>query len=106
MQITTITTDDQGNKRWFNEKGKLHRLGGPAYKGVNGDESWYINGKLHRKDGPAVRIVGTYTAWYLNDKKHRIDGPAVEWDCGDKEWYVEGVKIKEEIVSDPIYTNA
>ena len=64
------TIDGNGDKRWYNEHGQFHRLGGPAYEGANGDK-----------------------AWWVNDKRHRIDGPACEWHDGDKDWYVNGKRL-------------
>ena len=73
---------------YYNEKGQLHRLDGPAVEKVNGDKEWYINGKRHRLDGPAVEWSNGDKAWYVNNKLHRLDGPAVEWQNGVKKWYV------------------
>lgn len=33
---------------------EYHRIGGPALKWTDGEESWYKYGKLHRENGPAV----------------------------------------------------
>jgi hypothetical protein len=41
-------------KKYFNEKGELHRTHGPAIERVNGDKEWYLNGERHRTDGPAI----------------------------------------------------
>jgi hypothetical protein len=43
-----------GTKRWFDKKGRLHRLDGPAFIYSDGYEEWYRHGKLHRDDGPAI----------------------------------------------------
>ena len=32
----------------------------------------------------------------MTDKLHREDGPAIECANGDKEWYLNGVKLSEE----------
>ncbi len=37
--------DSDGNKRWFNKNGKLHREDGPAIKWASGTKSWYLNDK-------------------------------------------------------------
>ncbi len=51
---------------YYNDKGEIHRLDGPAVEYTNGDKYWYINGKLHREDGPAVVFYNGTKWWYLN----------------------------------------
>ena len=64
----TATFDRNGDKRWYNHEGQLHRL-----------------------DGPAVERKRTkYKAWYQNGLLHRLDGPAIEYGNGDKEWFKNG----------------
>ena len=62
--------DLDGNKFWYNEQGKLHRVDGPAIKWWNGDKAWWSHGKLHREDGPAVEWCNGDKEWYLNDKEY------------------------------------
>ena len=62
--------DEDGNKFWYNEQGKLHRVDGPAIKWWNGDKAWWSHGKLHREDGPAVEWCNGDKEWYLNDKEY------------------------------------
>ena len=62
--------DQDGNKFWYNEQGKLHREDGPAIKWWNGDKAWWSHGKLHREDGPAVEWANGDKEWYLNDKEY------------------------------------
>ena len=50
----TMTTDDYGTHRCYNDAGQLHREDGPAIVYMDGRQFWYQNGKLHREDGPAV----------------------------------------------------
>jgi hypothetical protein len=111
--------DKYGDKRWFNEKGELHRddgpaieladgerrwykdgnlhrVDGPAYEHVNGSKVWYQTGKLHRADGPACEYPDRYKFWYQNGKLHRLDGPAIEVNNGYKFWYIEGNSYTEE----------
>jgi hypothetical protein len=45
---------ENGTKKYYNEKGELHRTDGPAVVRADGGKSWYLNGKLHRTDGPAI----------------------------------------------------
>ena len=55
MTNSTCKTNEYGTKRWYNDKGKLHRENGlPAIEWANGDKEWFLNGKLHRENGPAV----------------------------------------------------
>ena len=37
--------DSDGNKRWYNADGQLHRLDGPAVEWANGYKEWYLYGK-------------------------------------------------------------
>lgn len=59
--------DSDGNVRFYNNEGKLHRVNGPAIEWVNGAKRWLINGKLHRLDGPAVEYADGRKLWYIND---------------------------------------
>jgi hypothetical protein len=88
--IVKVTAD---KTEWFNEKGQLHRLGGPAVEQANGDKYWYQNGKLHRIDGPAVEWSNDSKHWYQNGQRHRLDGPAIERANGAKLWYIQGEKL-------------
>jgi len=59
-KVTNLTkydypvVDEYGVKRWYNERGELHRLDGPAIIWNDGNKYYYQNGKRHRLDGPAV----------------------------------------------------
>jgi hypothetical protein len=111
--MSDVEIDLEGNKRWYNSNGLLHREDGPAIEYVNGtkfcyindqnhredgpaieyengNKEWYLNGKLHRIDGPAIELINGYKAWWVDDKLHRIDRPAVESGSGSKEWWVDG----------------
>lgn len=59
-----------GDRFWKNEKGQLHRIGGPAIEWNDGTKEWYINGNLHRVDGPAIEISNGYREWFLNGKQY------------------------------------
>jgi hypothetical protein len=91
-----VKVDDEGTKRWYNEKDELHRLDGPAIEYSDGDKYWCQNGKYHRLDGPALDHIDGYKAWWVNGQLHRLDGPAVEYASGAKEWYIEDVYHTEE----------
>ena len=81
-----------GDIRFYNDKGELHREDGPAIEWSNGSKNWCINGKLHREDGPAIILSNGYKGWLINGKKHRVDGPAIEWYDGTKWWYLNGIR--------------
>ena len=63
---STMTIDQEGNKRWRNQEGQLHRTDGPAYETANGDKAWWVDGQGHRTDGPAVESPNGAKSWYLN----------------------------------------
>jgi hypothetical protein len=67
MSSTRILGKD-GNIRYRNESGQLHREDGPAFEKPNGHKVWLINGKYHREDGPAVVWSNTEGWYYLNGK--------------------------------------
>lgn len=67
-------TDDNGDVRWKNEDGLLHREDGPAFSTLNGYKSWHINGKLHREDGPAIEYSDGCKNWYLNGEGFTLQG--------------------------------
>ena len=96
--------DPDGSEYWF-QKGKPHRIGGPAVKKSNnsvsqyvngkfymtGSEYWYENGELHRIDGPARIDSDGSEYWYQHGEPHRIGGPAIiDPVDGTEEWYENG----------------
>ncbi len=81
---------------WRNDKGELHREGGPAVEYKNGTKYWHKNEKIHRLDGPAIEHFDGTRKWLIEDLFHRLDGPAIEWNNGNKEWWIEGEKYLEE----------
>ena len=83
-----IGIDDEGNVRYYNEKGQLHRLDGPAIEYANGDKEWYQNNRRHREDGPAYERADGSKFWYMNGERHRLNGPAEILPRGNKFWYV------------------
>lgn len=88
MQTYKVTVDEDKTISWYNDKGQLHRLDGPAVEWADGDKEWWVEGKPHRLDGPAVEWANGAKWWYVESKLHRLDGPAIEWADGTKEWYV------------------
>jgi hypothetical protein len=51
-------------------------------------------GRRHRLDGPAIEYSGKKGWWYVNGRRHRLDGPALVWyDCAC--WAINGVDYKK-----------
>jgi hypothetical protein len=88
--------DEEGNRRWYNSDGKLHREDGPAIERADGSKVWCLNGKRHREDGPAVEDAGGDKEWWLNGKLHREDGPTFEGVDGTKEWWLNGEHLTQD----------
>lgn len=63
--------DSFGTKKWFNSKGQLHRV-----------------------DGPAVEYIDGYKVWFRKDRVHRLKGPAIEYHDGTRAWYYYGKFIE------------
>lgn len=42
--------DSKGHKYWYNDKGLLHRLNGPAIEYFNSSKSWYIDDLKYTHD--------------------------------------------------------
>ncbi len=63
--MNRLIIDEDGTKRWINEKGLLHREDGPALEYSFGSNYWYFNGEYHREDGPAIEYNdGGKSYWY------------------------------------------
>ena len=71
--------NENGDKCWYNDQGKLHRTDGPAVEYRDGSVEWYLHGKRHREDGPAI-----------DGPQHFIAGPPPE------EYYLHDIKLSEE----------
>lgn len=63
--------DYDGNERYLNKDGLLHREDGPACVYFNGDKYWWIEGRRHRIDGPAIELTDGTKQWWIHDV--RID---------------------------------
>ena len=63
----------------------------------NGNERWYDEcGRLHRDDQPAVIFWNGCQKWYDRGLLHRIDGPACWWNADDVEYWINGVHLTED----------
>ena len=93
-----------GQTRYF-LKGTLHRLDGPAWTMVSGEQIWFDRGRRHRVDGPEAILKRTnfdgadvtnrpqwVAEWKIDRKLHRVDGPAVIWEDGSTEWWQFGFR--------------
>ena len=96
MQTYKVIVDGDKTIRWYNDKGQLHRLNGPAIEYADGDKEWWVKGKFHRLDGPAIEYTNGHKSWFVEGKRHRLDGPAIEHADGYKAWFVEGKLLTEE----------
>ena len=79
-----------GEERWTDDNGQLHREDGPAYIRDDGTQEWWWHGQLHRDGGPAIIYADGSQQWYYMGKRHRKDGPAIENASGTKEWWLNG----------------
>ena len=64
------TVHIDGDIRYKNKNGKLHRTDGPALETPSGYKVWCINGLVHREDGPAVVYSDGQVCYYLNHRKY------------------------------------
>jgi hypothetical protein len=64
---------------------------------VSEDKTEWRNpeGKLHRENGPAVEWNDGEKEWFVDGLRHRTDGPAREWANGFKEWYINNTPLNE-----------
>lgn len=71
----------------------LSNTTGPAIVNKQANtETWYLDGVIHRDGGPAIiKPIGSF--WLQNGIYHRSDGPAIELANGQKDYYLDGVKV-------------
>ena len=62
--MTDPVIGENGELRWMNSAGQLHRLDGPALVHTNVDAFWFLNGELHREDGPACELSDGGRTWF------------------------------------------
>ncbi len=77
MEITK-TVDEDGDIKYHNENGELHREDGPAYEDKHGYKVWLIKGKYHREDGPAFEYTDGDVEYWLNDIEYSKEDYEVE----------------------------
>jgi len=91
-----VNVDKYGTIYYYNKKGKLHRLNGPAVERIDGSKMYYVNGELHRLDGPANVGTNGELEYWVNGKRHRLDGPAIIHSDGEVEYWVNGKHLTKE----------
>jgi hypothetical protein len=89
---TTYSISYDDTKMWKDNKGRYHRLDGPALIYPNGAEYWYKHGKKHRLDGPAHTTHNGDEHWYVEGLPHREGGPAITRKDGSQEWWLNGIR--------------
>lgn len=57
-----------GTDKWYDERNRLHRDGGPAVILADGTEHWMQHGKHHRIDGPAIIYPDGRIRWCIDDE--------------------------------------
>ena len=87
---------NDGSEEWRDDKGRMHRLDGPAIKCSTGTEVWYFQDCFHRIGGPAFTYRNIEFKWYQYGKLHNTEGPAVIWADGTKEWWLFGHYVTKE----------
>ena len=90
-----VEVDQYGTRRYYNNKGEMHREDGPAIEYHNGSRHWYRNNLMHRDGGPAVENANGYKEWWRDGLLHRVGGPAIEYITGNKRWFLNGVECTE-----------
>lgn len=93
----TMSVCPNGTVLWT-LRGQLHREDGPAVITSAGVEMWYLHDRRHRLDGPAlVNEPMGYYEWHLDGRYHRMHEPAVIHGNGNREWWVNGQHITDEV---------
>ena len=82
----------------YNTKGDYHSPDNntPAWE-AGSIKHWYKNGELHREDDLPARITSTEQHWYKKGMLHRTTGPAVVYENGNKEYWVNGENVTEDV---------
>jgi len=96
LRNESIKIIEHGITTYINFNCEKHRTDGPAIE-AGRLKKWYQNGKLHREDGPAM-IMFESEFWYKDGKRHREDGPAIIYGDGEKQWWLNGIKVTEQDV--------
>jgi hypothetical protein len=99
-----IRIEENGNKFYYKDREMKirHRLDGPAFEGVSGGKSWWVDDKRHRLDGPAYEYADGYKEWYVNGKElteeqfNALTSPTLELTLDDiaAKYGVDASKIK------------
>jgi len=92
-----VTVDEYGATRWYNEKGELHRLDGPAVEYADGSKEWLVNDLFHRLDGPARVYSDGCKIWCIEGMDYTEDEfnakiETMKRPCKGKKIVVDGVE--------------
>ena len=63
--LAYIIREDEDGRRYYDQQGRLHRIGGPAVD-LKGYKAYYKHGLLHNLDGPAAISHTDRKAWYID----------------------------------------
>jgi hypothetical protein len=75
-QVLSKVTYEYGTVEYRNDKGQIHRIGGPAVICTDGTQEYYREGKIHRTDGPALIVPdGTVEYWMAGIEYTKEDYP-------------------------------
>ena len=71
LNENTPEIDQDGNKRWRNTAGELHRVDGPAIERADGTKEWLQHGMLHRDgDLPATERASGFKEWFRHGEQY------------------------------------
>lgn len=76
------------------EPGMIHPTGGydDIEEDAAGNLRYTLDGDLHREDGPAFILIDGTEEWFLEGVRHREDdGPAITTSTGRREFYKYGL---------------
>jgi len=91
-----IVINKKGDIIYYDDKGKIHRDGGPAGIFANGNKLWSKHGKAHRLHKPALEWADGTLEWFVEGKRHCEEGPAFKYPDGREKWYIEGIEYSRE----------
>lgn len=82
----------------YNTKGDHHSPDNntPAFE-AGSQKHWYKNGELHREDDLPAKVSEYANFWYKKGIPHRTSGPAVVHENGEKEYWVNGENVSEDV---------
>jgi hypothetical protein len=61
----------------------------------DGTLAYLMGGELHREDGPARVAPNGDMTWLRSGREHREDGPAVIFHDGERQHWLNGMRVSE-----------